>query len=109
MANYSPIFYQKRKYRFTAGRTLAGLPLVMNGGNIPLMEQVARPRKALFVLFWIVFWGVPVALLTWFFDWHRTGRVGSIYEILLRFASFMSSGVVGGLWMWRRSKSIGRR
>jgi hypothetical protein len=67
------------------------------------MEPVARPRKSSFILFWVAFWGIPVAALEWLFDWYRSGRMGSIYDIASRFAVFAIGGVFLGLWNWRSS------
>jgi hypothetical protein len=69
------------------------------------MEQAARPRRAHFVLFWGIGWGGLTALLSWLFDWHRTGFIDSVHHIVIRFAVFMAAGTFVGLWMWKKQQS----
>ena len=66
------------------------------------MEQVARPRKALFVFVGgVLFWGGGTALLVSLFNWHEAGHFEPIGKILARFGVFMTLGIFFGLSMWK--------
>jgi hypothetical protein len=45
------------------------------------MEQVARPRKARFVLTCAVLWDGGTNLLTWLYNRHDALRMGSVYRV----------------------------
>lgn len=76
----------------------------------PSMEQAARRRKAHFIFVWgSLFFGGLTALISWLFDWHRTGHAGPLWSIALRFATFMMVGAVWGLRMWKRIESSERK
>lgn len=70
------------------------------------MEQIARPRKALFVFLVAVFWGGGMDLLMWLSHRHDARRVGSVYHIgsVYRIAADLVVelilGLVMGLLIW---------
>ena len=74
------------------------------------MEQIWHSRKARFVfVVGVLLWGGSTALLTTLWDWHRTGHFDSPPWIVIRFAIFMTMGIVGGLWTWKSTESLGRK
>jgi hypothetical protein len=74
------------------------------------MEQVRRPRKALFVVVWgVLIWGGSTALAITLFNWYTTHRIETVYHIVGRFVLFMVGGIWLGLFLWNRLEALGRK
>jgi hypothetical protein len=59
-------------------------------------EQAKRPSQGQFVLVWGGLWAPATALLITLFDWYTTRHRDPLFDIVLRFVSFIIAGMLGG-------------
>jgi hypothetical protein len=73
------------------------------------MEQVRRPRKALFILATAIFWDGGINLLTWLSNRRDASRAGSVYHVsayhvVADLVLGLILGLLFGLLMWHLGK-----
>jgi MFS family permease len=78
------------------------------------MEQVRRPRKALFILATAIFWDGGINLLTWLSNRHDARRAGSVYHasayyVVADLVVGFVFGIVFGVVMWYLRRQAPRK